>query len=222
MVWFLKKQWKRFWTEYRLDRRHNRSVRLARARYASQKDLKLNLACGPNPKKGWVNVDLFAEQADLQLDLCHLWPFADQSATYIYSEHFFEHLEYPGSAMRYLKESWRILQPGGRIRLVMPDAEPALIAYGKKDAEFFRRQREKWHPAWCDTWMHQVNYIFRQREEHKGDGPPGEEHQYAYDYETLASILQKAGFVDIVRSKFDPAMDTREGDLYVEGSKPAV
>jgi predicted SAM-dependent methyltransferase len=195
-----------------LSRRHFSSVRKAR-RLDGATGLKLHLASGPNLKKGWLNIDLFARRADLRLDLREPFPFADSSVAVIYSEHFFEHLAYPGEVGHLLRESLRILQPGGLFSVGVPDTEPTLKAYVQGDDESFRICRERWHPAWCDTHMHQVNYHFRQ----------GTEHKYAYDFETLARILETAGFSSIARRAFDPNLDCearRDGTLYVDAKKP--
>jgi len=63
--------------------------------------------------------------------------------------------------------------------------------------------------------MHNLNYHFRQ----------GKKHKYAYDFETLAQILSRAGFVSVVRRSFDPALDDEKrklGTLYVDASKPSA
>ena len=62
-------------------------------------------------------------------------------------------------------------------------AEPGLYAW--------------WGPAWCDTPMHCVNYVFRQ----------GCEHKYAYDEETLARVLEGVGFASVSRRSFNPSTD---------------
>jgi predicted SAM-dependent methyltransferase len=196
--------------EFRIMCLHHASAR--RAAGLAPHDLKLHIACGPNIKQGWTNIDL-VPSADLQLDLREPWPFRDNSASIVYSEHFFEHLEYPLEAERFLAESMRVLAPGGRFSVGVPDTEWPLRAYIEGDAEYFRLARERWHPAWCDTRMHQINYHFRQEQEHK----------YAYDFETLERVLAKAGFVSITRRDFDPSIDSearRIGTLYVDGRKP--
>ena len=47
-------------------------------------------------------------------------PFEDNSVEYIFSSHFIEHLHYP-QAVEYLRESFRVLKPGGIIRTICPD-----------------------------------------------------------------------------------------------------
>lgn len=91
--------------EIRLYRRHRKGIRKA-ITYAGQTNLKLNIGCGPNLKVGWLNIDLFNPRADLALDMRETMPFRDNSVAIIYSEHFFEHIDYPGPAMQFLKECY--------------------------------------------------------------------------------------------------------------------
>ena len=198
--------------ERALARRHLSGV-IKAGQMRSRTSLKLHLACGRNIKRGWVNIDLFARRADLRIDLREPFPFDDGSVSVIYSEHFFEHLEYPGEVGHLLKESLRVLQPGGLFSVAVPDAAPLLNAYADDDRETFRIYRELWHPKWCDTHLHQVNYHFRQ----------GKEHKYAYDFETLALILKTAGYDPVAKRGFDARLDSasrRIGSLYVEAGKP--
>jgi predicted SAM-dependent methyltransferase len=199
--------------ELRTQRLHQASVKQAE-RLCSTTKHRLNLACGPNRKEGWINIDL-TDGVDLHLDLRERLPFPDDSVEVIYSEHFFEHLNYPSEVLFFLRESYRVLVSGGLFTVGVPDAEPALIAYANRDEHAFELQRRMhWHPDWCDTLMHHVNYLFRQSQEHK----------YAYDGETLALILERAGFVQVNRRHFDPALDSesrRIGTLYMNARKPA-
>src|SRR6266849_4866150 len=105
--------------EYRTQRLHRGALAKAK-RFANQTGLKLNLGCGPNLKEGWVNIDL-SESADLHLDLREDLPFTGESVSFIYSEHFFEHLAYPDEARRFLKEAFRVLEPGGLFSVGVPD-----------------------------------------------------------------------------------------------------
>src|ERR1700730_6424246 len=128
------------WSAFRLLRNevsayrlHRKGVKKARA-YAGRSDMKLNIGCGPNRKQGWVNIDLFPD-VDLPLDMREPIPFCENSATIIYSEHFLEHLDYPGPAKRFLKECHRILKPGGTFSVGVPDTQWPLEAYVGPDGE---------------------------------------------------------------------------------------
>jgi len=199
-------------SEFEIQKRHRAGVRQAR-RFLGLRSLQLNFGCGPNYKPGWVNIDLFASCADLLLDLREPLPLANAVATHIYSEHVFEHLSYPDEANRLLAECLRVLVPGGVLDVGVPDTEQAIYGYYvHRDPEKLARARELWHrEPWCDLPLHQLNYHFRQ----------GKEHKYAWDYETLASALTKAGFVAISRRAFDEGLDDtkRRGSLYVRAHK---
>lgn len=195
---------------------HCRGVWRAR-RYRGQRKLRVHLGCGLNQHPGWVNVDLFcSKRADLRLDLRQPLPLDDGSAALIYSEHFMEHLGYPEETMGLLASCFRVLEPGGCVSIGVPDTEACLKAYVEGDAEKFRINGEKWCPKWCETPMDQVNYHFRQINEH----------QYAYDFETLAGALRRAGFVDVVRRQWDPELDSPgwkgSDTLYVKATKPGL
>ena len=212
--------------ELRYQRLHRASLKAAR-RYDGLTGLKLNVGCGPNPKRGWVNIDL-NDTADLRLDLREPLPFRDGAASFIYTEHFFEHLEFPAEAEAFLREAVRVLAPGGTLSIGVPDAEGPLLFYaadvraGEAEraarAEARRRLSEGPHvmpvPGYVfGTPLHMVNWTFRQ----------GTEHKYAYDFETLRGALAGAGFVRVERREFDPELDSetrRKGTLYVHGRKP--
>src|SRR5215469_10745825 len=197
--------------ELRTQTLHKASVKKAKILAPATKH-RLNLACGPNRKEGWINIDLI-DTADLKLDLRERLPFSDESVEVIYNEHFFEHLNYPSEVQSFLRECYRVLVPGGSFSVSVPDAEPLLIAYTNHDEQLFKFVRQmRWHPDWCDTPMHHVNYMFRQ----------GEEHKYAYDCETLALILRRAGFEEVSRRDFDATLDSesRRESLFMKARKP--
>ena len=71
--------------------------------------LKLNLGCGKDLRRGYVNVDFTA--GDVQWDLRKVpWPWLDNSADEILMWHVLEHLPDTTDAMTEVR---RILKPGG-------------------------------------------------------------------------------------------------------------
>jgi predicted SAM-dependent methyltransferase len=208
--------WRELRHELAIQRRHIGAVRNAR-RLHGQSRLKLHLGCGPKRRAGWINIDL-QKAADLQLDVREDFPFEAGTASIIYSEHFLEHLEYPTEVAHVLRESLRVLEPGGLFSVGVPDAGEVLLQYagGELPAlmqEWSRDKDLQWFPPWVwATPMHLVNFFFRQ----------GRDHKYAYDFETLARVLKEAGFPDVTRRDFDPRSDSedrREGTLYVDARK---
>ncbi len=74
--------------------------------------MRLNLGCGSQPEKGWVNVDsVDIPGVDQVWDLDQFpWPWEDASAERIKAYDVFEHIWRPYEFMR---ECWRVLRPGG-------------------------------------------------------------------------------------------------------------
>jgi predicted SAM-dependent methyltransferase len=190
---------------------HLRGIREVKA-YQGKNKLRLNIGCGPNRKEGWINIDLIPT-ADLTLDMRESIQLPSASCQIIYSEHFFEHLDYPSDAKRFLTECLRLLEPGGVFSIGVPDTEWPLRAYaGVDDAHYFESARG-WHPSWCRTRIEHINYHFRQ----------GTEHRFAYDFETLRDALAATGFVNVRRREFDSNLDSESrklGTLYVDAIRP--
>tara|TARA_B110001452_G_C15111749_1_gene387524 strand:- start:295 stop:732 length:438 start_codon:yes stop_codon:yes gene_type:complete len=63
-------------------------------------------------------------------------PFADASVLFVYSEHMLEHLP-PAAGVSLLRESWRVLAPGGLLRIVTPDLTKYACALANGDADAF-------------------------------------------------------------------------------------
>jgi predicted SAM-dependent methyltransferase len=202
MSYGLRQTTDRWFDEWELFRLHRREARKAK-QFLAALPIKLHLGCGPNWKEGWVNIDLYDTRSDLQLDLREPWPFPDNSVSYIYSEHVFEHFEFHVEVPHFLGEALRVLTLGGVFDVVVPDTLPPLKAYGDRQASYWSTEAKRWHPQWCRTEMDHINYHFRQ------DG----QHQYAWDAETLTSSLQNAGFTTISRREFNPLLDTEDRRL---------
>jgi predicted SAM-dependent methyltransferase len=202
-----------FQSEMRVARMHANGVQKSKE-LQTDTPLKLHLGCGPKLKRGWINVDL-VPNADLCLDLREPLPFADESCEIVYCEHFLEHVPYPDAAEKFMRECWRVLQPGGVLSISVPDGEIGLRAYAGNDPlEFFATSKRLWHPPWAKTRMEQINYLFHQ------DG----EHKFIYDYKTMEKALERTGFTSVRRRPYDPELDSSErawGSLMVDGRKLA-
>ena len=58
-----------------------------------QKDLLINIGCGPKPLRGWINLDSArGDEIDVVWDLRRGLPFPNESATAIFGEHVIEHV----------------------------------------------------------------------------------------------------------------------------------
>ena len=114
--------------------------------------------CGP----GWLNIDGAFDKGDgayredaiftddtARHNMKHFitantrLPFTNSSVQYVYSEHMLEHLLPSNGGQIFLREAWRVLAPGGVMRLVTPDLDKYVCgmveqpAPGSKDASRF-------------------------------------------------------------------------------------
>jgi predicted SAM-dependent methyltransferase len=91
----------------------------------------LNLGCGAVFVESfdWVNLDYSpASPSVIRADLLTRLPFDSDSFSAVYSSHFLEHVPKP-SVPPLLAECFRVLEPGGTLRLVLPDFENMARAY---------------------------------------------------------------------------------------------
>ena len=119
-------------------------------------------------------------------------PFPDGSVRGIFSEHFFEHLDYIDDAPAFLDECRRVMTRDGVLRLVVPDAGRYLHAYAQGGWDGLTTLRplrdghvDAYYGTVYETPMEVINAVFRQ----------GVEHKYAYDLETLVCLLERHGFM---------------------------
>lgn len=82
--------------------------------------LKLNMGSGGTTIKGFKNVDVNPNLADICWDLRNTpYPFDDRSVNYIVAHHIVEHL-YAHENLAFMDECWRILEDGGKLELIFP------------------------------------------------------------------------------------------------------
>jgi predicted SAM-dependent methyltransferase len=147
---------------------------------------KLHIGCGQIYFEGWLHVD--ADESlptvDLVWDASQPLPFADQSCTFIYNEHFLEHLTID-QGIAFLQECYRLLLPGGVLRIAMPCLETLVRKYLSED---WRNQ----------DWLQWNDYQFIQtRAEMINIGFRWWGHQWLYDREELHRRLCDAGFATL-------------------------
>ncbi len=179
-----------------LSPRHRRKVRELQV----AKGLSINLGSGGKGLDGWVNVEMRRSvDTALVLDIRRPLPFANGSASRVLAEHVLEHVEFRAEALNLVKEVYRVLEPEGTFRVIVPDCERFLKAYSDGD-------KEAWQVLGWDmdalsddiyTPMHIINHVIQQEGEHL----------FGYDFETLTWLLQRAGFSRIQKMGYRQSLD---------------
>jgi predicted SAM-dependent methyltransferase len=155
----------------------------------------LDVGCGHSKDDNFINLDYdWYTHVDLCIDIRPgNYPIPDEHLKGIYSEHCLEHIPYEAME-RNLKAFYRMLKPGGRIRISMPDGEKFLDIYRerKKGASTPMPILEE-----CSiSPMASINFLFRSWG-----------HQFIYDFETLEKLLVREGFKEIKRCTFRQGSD---------------
>jgi SAM-dependent methyltransferase len=147
-------------------------------------------------------------------DLKKKLPHADGSIDYVYTSHFLEHLS-RDDAGKLIREAFRVLKPGGLVRVVVPDLAigashyVATVQSNPNDA--------KAAPEFLD-WLQLSR--------------PGarDPHLWMYDAPSLTAVLSECGFINAVVCEHKQGrvpdcdiLDNRSEDsLHLEAAKPSV
>jgi len=93
--------------------------------------VRLHLGCGPEHRAGWVNVDANPDTRPQVVSRAeHLPMFEDASVDEIEACHLFEHFCHH-EALAALREWSRVLKPGGKLSLELPNLERCIRTLGQ-------------------------------------------------------------------------------------------
>jgi predicted SAM-dependent methyltransferase len=176
-------------------------------------ELKINIGSGLSGASGWYNIDnsptivLSRLPFGRQLFRTPDWPrdvhrhdvkkglpFADGSVSSVYSSHTFEHFTWT-EALTVARECFRVLQPGGVIRIVVPDLRLIVRDY-LADSDPLASHRFLSRLSLGNTFHDVVH--------------PGANHSQMFDEHSLIHLLQQAGFSHPEVSHF---MESRISDI---------
>jgi predicted SAM-dependent methyltransferase len=167
----------------------------------SKGEKKLQIGCGNNELENWLNTDLNVKPNRVAyLDASNQFPLPDETFDYIFSEHIFEHLHFK-QGLNMLQECFRILKPGGRIRLATPDMDFLIALHDDPQntihQEYMAWSINKFIPDISESFNENeylpsfvINNFFRDWG-----------HEVIYNYESLELTFKKARFVNISRKE---------------------
>jgi SAM-dependent methyltransferase len=196
-------------------------------------ELKLNIGCGTSGIEGWVNIDnspsILLSRLPLgrrifrtpdwphdvrRADVRKRIPFPDSSVTYIYSSHTFEHFTYEESRA-VARECFRVLRPGGILRIVVPDLGTMVRDYLADTAD----------PMASHRFVSRLLLTAGVRD----IVHPGAHHKQMFDARSLTHMLQGVGFPAPELSTFGSSriaeimeieLESRRSEsLYVEATR---
>lgn len=215
------------WREGRLRRRNeqeqaalleNRAKRIPDYLHAHPVR-RLQVGAGDNSLGGWLNADLEpSSDGVIFLDATRPFPFDDHTFDYVFSEHMIEHITYR-DALFMLKECFRVLRPGGKIRIATPDVEQLAGLFTDEPDEIQRRYLELSATEILGLYSDELSPIQKHLPEwalnpehiRRQYPSPGRDtaaftvnhffrsydHRFLFDRTTLSGALAEAGFQNI-------------------------
>lgn len=144
--------------------------------------LRLHLG-GMEPRAGWkiLNVQP-GPGVDFVGTVTDLSPFADGSVAEIYASHVYEHVSYQGEVLAAFKEAHRVLVPGGKLMIGVPDLQVLLQLLNAPGLTFDQR------------FMVQRMIFGGQMDAH-------DYHKAGFTFEFLREFLRAAGFARVTKVK---------------------
>ena len=173
--------------------------------------IKLNLASHGDNREGYVNIDFDHPSADLKADVSNLHMFKDDSVDEILAFHILEHFRAgsyeahlsnplnPKTAEEVLLEWYRILKPGGKLEIKVPDFQRIVWLYIN-------------FPQWARTSG--ANHPFPNYTDWICSNG---QHQCLFDTFTMRLLLEKVGFKnnEFVNVGLSAQIDRSNLEMYV-------
>ena len=172
---------------------------------------KLNLGCGPNSAKGWINYDwgllpflgkyrlssIFVKLGILPrsynckwpklelVDIRSVWPISDSSVDFVFCSQVLEHFN-PDEGEKIIRQTYRVLKNDGKLRLSVPDFEKISMLYLDKGG------------------IGEINEVLWGYKKQDYNGIIGKikklfirGHMWFYDKESIKTLLENNGFTKV-------------------------
>ena len=178
----------------------------------TQHERSLEIGPGENPLPGF---DTFDTVARAGVDYVACWgadplPLESDSYAFVYASHVLEHIPWYRTHDA-LREVYRILRPGGKLEVWVPDFAYIIDCYrGRRCGDSWRRHNPESDPM---KWVNGRLFTY---------GPTDENwHRACFDEPYLSQCLRKSGFIQLARiGKRSRGITHGPIDLGMQGVKP--
>jgi predicted SAM-dependent methyltransferase len=130
--------------------------------------------------------ELTAPAVSLHYDVLAGLPLADASLRGVNLSHFLEHFPLAQGA-GFIRECYRVVQPGGVVRVSCPDLRKYARAYVSRDEQFFKQTAVLAFCRYQNLETFGDRFISKAYDDDNG-------HQWFYDAESVIHLLKRAGF----------------------------
>jgi predicted SAM-dependent methyltransferase len=165
-----------------------RRIRLRRY-LASTTEPRLQVGSGQVRLPGWLNTDVL--WGAFYLDVSRPLPLPAATFTYAFGEHVIEHIT-ERQGVQLLRELYRVLRPGGVIRMTTPDLQKIIALYEDRNPAITRAEYARFLDTVTGKRHDRACQLFNDYMRLWG-------HLHVYDEEDLAAKLCEAGFGHVVR-----------------------
>ncbi len=149
-------------------------------RPAASAPLRLHIG-GWEVREGWKILNIQPRPGvDFVGNCLDLSQFADGSVSEIYASHVYEHLDHNSEVKLAFAEAFRVLKPGGLIRIGVPDLEVLCRVI-------------------LDKKLSIDNRFAAQRLMYGGQTDPNDYHKVGFTFDFLKRFLEEAGFRGVQR-----------------------
>ncbi|MBA4029010.1 MAG: methyltransferase type 11 [Planctomyces sp.] len=158
--------------------------------------LRLHLG-GQVALPGWKIVDIQKRpEVDYVGSVTDLSAFADGTVSEVYASHVWEHLSHTGEVQKAAAEAFRVLRPGGELKVGVPDLDVI--------CRLFLDQR-----LTMSMRLHVLKYIYG------GQIDGYDYHKFGFNFPVLGQLLHETGFVEITKlPSFGICNDCTEINFY--------
>ena len=147
----------------------------------------LHLGCGGRRAPNMCNVDITPQESvDIVDNVMTLEQFPDDWASLIYACHVLEHFSHT-DAVKVLKTWFRVLAPGAKIRISVPDIDRIVKIYQKNWQHF----QTDGHSPW-------IGLLYG------GQTDPYDFHKTGWNFCWMAHVMGSIGFVDMREYPHEP------------------